>query len=248
GFSSFAGVCKAKAEMYAFLKQSGGVAFYDSMNQNLVQMISEHLGLRKTAYNTNEFRGEFNKQGELTVSIKGKNKKINTKLTGSYNTANIAAAYTVTAAFGVDYLTFVDAIESYSPNNNRSQLVYNGSNIIIADAYNANPTSMDIAIKNLKHFNKPNMVVILGAMKELGADTQKEHLKVLNNVKKMGVTQAHFIGGEYADVKIEAENMNYYDSTEEYLEKMVSGVFENAVILVKGSRSMELEKVLNKYM
>lgn len=247
GFSSFAGVCKAKAEMYAFLKQSGGVAFYDSMNQNLVQMISEHLGLRKTAYNTNEFRGEFNKQGELIVSIKGKSKKINTKLTGSYNTANIAAAYAISGAFGIDYLTFVDAIEEYAPNNNRSQLVYSGSNIIIADAYNANPTSMGIAVKNLNHFTRANKVVVLGAMKELGTETQKEHKKVINSVIKMGVTNAYFIGNEYADVKVEAENLNYFASTEEYLEKMASVKFEDSVILIKGSRSMELEKVINKY-
>lgn len=247
GFGSFSGVCKAKGELYDYLKQSGGIAFYDSSNQNLAQMISDRMGIRKSEYNSADFRGEFNDKGELVISVKGKNIKIRTMLTGLYNSANIAASYTITTSFGIDYLTFVDAIQSYCPTNNRSQLIYNGSNIIIADAYNANPSSVEIAIKNLKHFVRANKVVILGAMKELGIESDKEHLKVIRNVQKSDINRAYFIGEEYEKVKIEGEKFKYYSSTEEFLNAFVGVQFDDSVVLIKGSRSMELEKVINKY-
>lgn len=246
GFGSFEGVCKAKGELYDYLKRRGGIAFYDTANEHLVKMFSERMNLRKSSYNSEDFRGEYNKLGELIVSIKGKSTKINTMMTGFYNTANIAGAFAIAKGFGIEFFNTIEAIEEYCPANSRSQLIHKDSNIIISDAYNANPTSVDAAVKNLKHFTQLSKVVVLGAMKELGLTTNKDHIKVIKTVRSLDVTKAYFVGEEFMNVKIECDNMQYFNTTEELVDAMADISFEDSVILVKGSRSMELEKIIDK--
>lgn len=243
GFGSYEGIIKAKGELFDFIKRTGGIAIYDSSDKVLAQMIDARGGIRKSAYNSSEFSCSQDDKGELVFRLKSKSLEINSSLTGSYNMKNVAAAYTIARAFGIEYTTFVDAVESYYPTNNRSQLIHKKSVIVIADAYNANPSSMECAITNLKEFKGTSKIAILGDMKELGESSPEEHRKIVKMVQKCDFKNVYFIGEEFEQGKIDSDNLHYYHSTDDFLSVIKTIDFSGSVVLVKGSHSMSLEKV-----
>lgn len=245
GFGSIEGIKQAKGELYDFIKLSGGIALYDSSNKVLSDMINDRGGIRKSSYNSNDAKASLNDFGELVVSFKGKSLDIHTNLTGEYNSANIAAAYAISRLFGIEYMTFADAIEGYTPKNNRSQLIHTKNNIIIADAYNANPSSMSCAIDNLCAAKGSSKIAILGAMKELGEASEDEHRTIIDKVTKLNLTEVFFIGEEYISVKDDEPRHKYFSSTEDFMEILPSLNLSGSTILIKGSRSMSLEKVID---
>jgi UDP-N-acetylmuramoyl-tripeptide--D-alanyl-D-alanine ligase len=244
GFGGIEGVKKAKGELYDFLRANHGTAFamwdYDylrDLSKGIPQVISYGT---KDAFITASIH-----QSEpfLSVDITGgiAIEKISTKLTGDYNFPNVLAAVTVGNYFGVKPEEIKTSIENYTPSNSRSQLIEFNSNKIILDAYNANPTSMKAAIENIAKFSVKDKILILGGMAELGESSLQEHQNILSLIKKYQWKDVVLVGGDF--LKLHHPYHSFENSTQakEWFQKQN---FQNTYFLVKGSRSMRMEKIL----
>jgi UDP-N-acetylmuramyl pentapeptide synthase len=214
GFGSFEGVMRTKAELYDYLRQHDGFCFRNTDNPYLAEMAGD---LRSIAYTT----------GTMPEG---------THLVGAYNSENIQAALCVGEYFGVNRETGLEAIRTYVPSNNRSQRTVTDSNTLIVDAYNANPTSMQAAINAFK-----GDTYILGAMRELGEYSHTEHQNIVNMLLERKADTVLLVGDEYRDTTAPYPIFANVDELCEYLQQHpISG----CTILIKGSRSNKLEKVL----
>jgi len=166
---------------------------------------------------------------------------ISTQLVGEYNLPNVLAAVTVGKFFEVPENQIKSAIENYIPSNSRSQLLEKDSNKIILDAYNANPSSMKLAIENFAKKNSENKILMLGAMAELGKESLQEHQQIIDLIKKYPWKQVAVVGGDF--LKLSHSFLSFENSLQAK-EWFLKQHFQNSYILVKGSRSMQMEKVL----
>lgn len=178
------------------------------------------------------------------VSITFNNTSIHSNLIGLYNANNINAAITIGKFFNIEDNIIKEAIEAYSPNNNRSQILEKNSNKIILDAYNANPSSMEVALLNFNQLNENNKIAILGDMFELGKESSFEHKKMIESQINTPKTLFYFVGKEFSNNKIENPNIRFFESFEELKSHLTKNPIVNAFILIKGSRGMALERVL----
>ncbi len=265
GFGGFEGVVKGKTELYRHVFENDGRVFLNDDNEvlrdALVQVFLSTnkplIGLdRLITYGKNArwCKGKIGKSNEfLSVVIAGET--IQTNLVGEYNFENVMAAACVGIHFGVEAKQIKEAIENYVPTNNRSQKIELGSNTIILDAYNANPSSMLEALKNFEKLivgeNTNNGVVVLGQMMELGKYSQEEHKKIVAAVSSSSwqYVKKVFVGKEFEFVSIVVgDNTNngilWFEKTEEVKVWFKQQQFENCYILIKGSRKNELEKIL----
>jgi UDP-N-acetylmuramoyl-tripeptide--D-alanyl-D-alanine ligase len=170
---------------------------------------------------------------------------IKSHLYGGYNAANILAAACIGQHLGVDVNEIVRAAESYEPSNNRSQIIKTSSNLLIMDAYNANPSSMEAAISTFALTGYENKVVILGDMRELGEETDSEHLRLIEFVAEQKFSLVFLVGPEFTRLNTRRENLCFGDSD------LAAMWFEHhrpegCTILIKGSRGIRLEKVVEK--
>ncbi|MEI2740281.1 MAG: cyanophycin synthetase [Chitinophagaceae bacterium] len=166
---------------------------------------------------------------------------LQTQLVGDYNLPNVLATVAVGKHFGVADKKIKPAIENYTPSNSRSQLVEKNSNKIILDAYNANPSSMKLAIENFSKLHAVNKVLILGGMAELGEESIDEHKAIVEAIKQYDWENVVLVGGDF--LKIDHPYLRFQNATEakEWLRQQH---FEDTYLLVKGSRSMQMEKVI----
>ncbi|MCW0481178.1 UDP-N-acetylmuramoyl-tripeptide--D-alanyl-D-alanine ligase [Gaoshiqia sediminis] len=249
GFGSFEGVVKTKSELYDFLRNHSGKCFINSDNELLVKQAA---GLEHLSYGTSD---EAQLQGQpeetsyyLTVKVlfpKGW-LYLKSKLIGSYNFENILAAARIGLHFGVDPLEIQQAIESYQPSNNRSQLIQKGSNRIIMDAYNANPTSMMAALTNFASISHSAKTIILGDMLELGEYAANEHQKIADFIDGHNFDNVFLVGKCFLSVTT-GPKIKKFDNAEllsDYLYQQKP--IEDNLILIKGSRGIQLEKILEK--
>ena len=167
---------------------------------------------------------------------------INTNLVGEYNLPNILLAVAVAKYFAVPNETIKAALENYLPSNSRSQMVEKDGNKIILDAYNANPSSMKAAIENFSKMDGTDKVLFLGGMKELGIESTREHYALINLIKKYTWKNVVLVGDEFNNTA--HGFVSFQDSTEAG-KWFKNQHFKNALILIKGSRSTEMEKVLD---
>ncbi|RYF83039.1 MAG: UDP-N-acetylmuramoyl-tripeptide--D-alanyl-D-alanine ligase [Chitinophagaceae bacterium] len=176
---------------------------------------------------------------DFTKGISG---EVNTSLVGAYNLPNMLAAVAVGKVFGVEEEKIKAAIANYTPSNSRSQLVQKGSNKIILDAYNANPSSMKAAIDNFSKAEGQNKILVLGAMAELGPESLAEHQSIINEIGQHKWKAVLLVGGDFV-----RSNHSFLSFTkpEEAGEWLRQQNMQDAFLLVKGSRSMQMEKVLN---
>ena len=167
---------------------------------------------------------------------------ISTQLVGEYNLPNVLAAVTVGKFFEVPEDKIRSAIENYTPSNSRSQLIEKDSNKIILDAYNANPSSMKLAIENFARKNSENKILMLGAMAELGKQSLQEHQEIIDLIKKYSWKEVVLVGGDF--LKLSHPFLSFENSllAKEWFSNQQ---FQNSYILVKGSRSMEMEKIVD---
>lgn len=247
GFGGVEGVKKGKGELYDFLRAHNGTAFvyadYDylaEMSKGIAHIV--RYGTGEGIVQGNVMQGNTN--GFLTVAISaglGNSSSIKTQLVGDYNLPNILCAAAVGKYFGVPDEKICAAIESYIPSNSRSQLVQRNSNTFILDAYNANPSSMKLAIENFARMAATDKVLMLGAMMELGAESADEHTGIVTLIKQYPWKQVVLVGVDFA--KTHADFLYLPDSTaaKEWLQQQD---FTNTHFLVKGSRSMQMEKIL----
>jgi UDP-N-acetylmuramoyl-tripeptide--D-alanyl-D-alanine ligase len=243
GFGSFEGVIKTKGELYDFLRANNRVAFVNSDNEILTNIAN---GIEQVKYG-NEGNGNFAsaevKDASPFLSIKYNNCTIQTNLIGSYNFENVLAAITIGKYFDVPGTEIASALENYVPTNNRSQLKKTEKNSLIIDAYNANPTSMRASLMNFMNISAENKCVILGDMRELGNDSQKEHEYIVNLLCSYDFKEIHLVGSEFK--KVAASGMNTYENVAELTDFIKGNPIAGSTILIKGSNSMQLIKTVD---
>jgi len=239
GFGSVEGVIKAKSELYDFLRKSGGICF---VNSNDEIQLKQSAGIKAIQFDENS--AKFMEANPF-VKVQFKNAFIESKLIGKYNYHNIAAAIAIGNYFGVSENEMKNAIENYIPSNNRSQIIQKGNNKIILDAYNANPSSMQAAIENFNQLNEPNKIVILGDMFELGNESLLEHQKIADLVTSYNFSVIYLIGKAFSTTHV--KNAFVSESFESFKNSTNYSNINNATILIKGSRGMALERVLDLF-
>ena len=244
GFGGVEGVKKGKGELFEYLKLNHGTAFvnwdFDYL-QNMSNGIQEII-----KYGTIEgfVTGQVDASNPfLSVEITSdfKERIIQTQLVGDYNLSNILTAITIGKYFNVPDEKIKNAIENYTPSNSRSQLIKKGTNQIILDAYNANPTSMNAAIENFAKIESTNKVLILGGMMELGEESIEEHQKIILLVQQYQWKNVVLVGGDFKKLQ---HPFLYFNTSIEAKEWFQQQQFSNATILIKGSRSTAMERVL----
>ncbi|MBN8672718.1 MAG: UDP-N-acetylmuramoyl-tripeptide--D-alanyl-D-alanine ligase [Chitinophagales bacterium] len=245
GFGGIEGVRKGKGELYDFLKTHNGTAFVMWDYQYLHDMSKGMPSIIKYGTGDADIEGQVIKSEPfLEVAItKGSDPgTIQTQLVGDYNLPNVLVAVTAGNYFNIPGPTIKKAIENYSPSNSRSQLVEKGSNKIILDAYNANPSSMKLAIENFAKLPAANKVLILGGMAELGGESLQEHKAISELIQQYNWKAVVLVGGDF--LKIEHPFITFTDAAaaKAWLQDQH---FENTHLLIKGSRSMQMEKVLD---
>ncbi len=245
GFGGVEGVIEGKSEMYQYLSANDKLAFInleDPIQVEKSRMLKAYsFGVNKTNVDINITSVKANP----FVAVNYSNLTISTHLIGLYNANNINAALTIGKYFRIDDVAIKKALESYVPENNRSQLLTKGTNQIILDAYNANPSSMAVAIENFLQLESPNKVMILGDMFELGAESQQEHKAIVDLLLNEDKVKCYFIGSAFYANKMEKSNFWFYNTFEEFSNDIATTEFDASTILIKGSRGMALERTLD---
>jgi len=244
GFGNEEGVRKAKGELFDYLKQSNGMAFIMPDYNYLIEMAEGIQELYTYGKKEADVVGNIVSADPLleVEFIKGIRKKIKTNLVGGYNLSNVLAAAAVGRYFNVNDDKIKTAIENYSPSNSRSQLVQKGSNKIILDAYNANPSSMKLAIENFAKAKEDNKILVLGAMAELGNASLEEHKQLVKEIAKYKWKEVILVGDDFLDTDHPYTNKKTAAEAGQLLQQHK---IENAFLLIKGSRSIQMEKVLD---
>ena len=248
GFGSFEGVKKAKGQLYDWLSAHDGQAFVNVDDDDLYEMaVSRPLSIIPygVAGEDAEILPTSAENPFLRMSIGGE--LLETKLVGSYNAANVMAALAVGRQFGVPLADGLAAIAAYTPSNNRSQMTRTGRNVVIEDAYNANPSSMAAALDNFALLQSDSKIALLGDMRELGEDSVKEHVRILKKLDGCGLTHACLVGEEFKKALDEAGTPAYvkwFATSDELAAALAERPRSGATVLVKGSNSMKMGKVL----
>ena len=246
GFGSIEGVRKGKGELYDYLRANNGTV-YAMWDYDYLQTMSKGIAkvVKYGTINTTDIQGAI-QQSEpfLTVSIlKGAHiPVIQTQLVGAYNLPNVLVAVTAGKYFNIPDEKIKTAIEHYTPSNSRSQLIEKDGNKFILDAYNANPTSMRAAIENFANIQATNKVLMLGGMAELGAESLQEHEGIINLIKQHPWKAVVLVGGDF--LKPDHPFIKMANSTEAaawFKEQQ----FTDTYFLIKGSRSMQMERVIS---
>jgi UDP-N-acetylmuramoyl-tripeptide--D-alanyl-D-alanine ligase len=171
----------------------------------------------------------------------GSSFQVNTRMIGTYNAENVLAAVTIGHFFGLKNNQIKQGIESYEPQNNRSQLTITEKNKLIVDAYNANPTSMQAAILNFDQMDVDAKLLILGDMLELGSESLSEHQKIIRLLEEKGFKEVVLVGKEFHKTVHAFRNFADVSELSDYL---TSKNIVNQYILIKGSRGIQLEKII----
>ena len=241
GFGSFEGVVKTKNELYDYLRNTNGKVFLNNDNPLLKELAHD---LTSVSYGKDD-SADYNAailSSNPYLSIKWNGMEINTNLVGDYNFENVMAAITVGCYFNIEQELIIKALENYSPTNNRSQFIKTEKNEVVMDAYNANPVSMSNSVRNFRNISDDNHLLILGDMKELGNESMNEHQEILNLVKELGFNNVILVGSEFN--KINSGFISFLN-----VEELISHINNNEIrgkkILIKGSHSIHLEKIIN---
>ncbi len=249
GFGSFEGVIKTKSELYDFLRNNKGKCFLNLDNE-ILQKQSE--GLEKLTYGRSKEADLYGvtEGSSVFLTIKALFPKgwlyLKSNLIGAYNFENILAAARVGLFFDIDPLKIQKAIENYSPKNNRSQFIRKGRSQIIMDAYNANPSSMIEALRNFEEMDSSfDKMVILGDMLELGEYSEAEHKKIVEFISEKNFKEIFLVGKCFSELVTDSKIKKFENS--ELLFKFLnqSKILDNKTILVKGSRGIRLERILD---
>lgn len=244
GFGGEEGIKKGKGELFDWLRSSHGAAFINTDYDYLREMCH---GIEKIiSYGTGDAMivgRVLDDEVYLEVAVTGQANipSIKTHLVGGYNLPNILAAVSVGKFFGITDDNIRLALEGYKPTNSRSQLLLKNGNKIILDAYNANPTSMQLAIENFAHMGGDKKVLVLGGMMELGEGSLQEHAAIVNLINKYQWYRVALVGNDYRSLP---NGFAHFNNSADAREWYRAENFENAQVLVKGSRSMQMEKVI----
>ena len=244
GFGSEQGVVLAKSELYDYLKEHNGWIIMNSDDVKQENQVGRY---------SNTFSFSQSKQASINIKLLESQPFLNvatlgttikTHLVGVYNFHNIAAALAIGSYFNLTCNQLKSGLEAYVPSNNRSQIINQNSNDILLDAYNANPTSMEVALQNFNEIQNSNKLAIIGDMFELGATGTKEHLEVVNKAVLFKGCTFYFVGSNFFDQKIAHSTFLFFETFKELQSHLEEITISNTSILIKGSRGMALERVL----
>jgi UDP-N-acetylmuramoyl-tripeptide--D-alanyl-D-alanine ligase len=250
GFGGFEGVKKGKGELYNWLSKNDGCAFINWNNNHLLNMAGENALVKIIKYGTNDnlfCSGKLiNEQPSLLVEWKSESRfgEIKSQLTGSYNFENILAAVCIGNYFKVKPEDIDAAINEYVPDNSRSQIIKKGTNTIILDAYNAKPTSMEAALNNFNKISAANKIVFIGDMAELGSESDEEHKHILSLLSENKYSKIILVGKNFGRFFSPGKGF-HFDDSEKAAAWLKQHLPENTFILIKGSRSTKMEKILD---
>ena len=244
GFGSEEGVIRGKTELYKHLMLNGKLIFLNGNDNKQIEQVGSYSNYFKFGDELADVEIKF-RYANPFVSIIYAGKEIDSQLIGTYNFNNIAAAIAIGQYFKIDTTTIKEAIESYVPENNRSQIIQKGTTKIILDAYNANPTSMKAALDSFSRLDDSNRIAILGDMFELGVTAIKEHKFIADYAKSLNLLKVYLIGSHFNQVKTESDDLIVFESFEDFKTHFNQDLFENSTLLIKGSRGMALERVLD---
>lgn len=243
GFGGEAGVRKGKGELFDSLRNHQGTAFvmsdYDYLNEmsvgikEIITYGAQSGTIQATAIDHN---GMLSVQG-----TKGFEDRIDTQLVGTYNLPNILAAITIGLYFKVPMTKIKAAIEGYTPTNSRSQLMHWHNNQIILDAYNANPSSMKLAVENFAKIVSTEKIMCLGGMKELGDESLLEHQALINYIQTFKWEQVVLVGGDFKECE---HNYLYFENAKEAGQWLKAQNYQQKHILIKGSRGIQMEQMI----
>ena len=245
GFGNFQGVIKAKSELYSFIRQSGGTVFVNRDNELLWELSA---GMNIFSYGSSikaDCTGEITeKDPSIAIAWHSglQHGSLKTRLYGDYNFENVMAAVSVGLFFGINAEDIDQAISSYQPENNRSQITRTDHNILLLDAYNANPSSMSTALNNFRNYTASSKMIILGDMMELGDTSLEEHREIVALIRKFSFNRVCFIGEQFSEAAKGGQELCFagIQQAEKWFR---DNPVRNMTIMLKGSRKMMLEKL-----
>lgn len=244
GFGSLEGVKKAKGEMYDYLHQNQKKIFVNGDDQVLMEILKQKEIKEYMTYGKNEnnlYQANFSKN-KITLTIVFQNESIETKMYGYYNFPNFMAAIAIGTYFSVTKEDIASALATYTPTNHRSQITTWRGSTLIMDSYNANPTSMQVAIENFTMLDAKNKMVILGDMFELGEDSLEEHTHLLQFLQLQNFQKNILVGNEMQKVQDVFPQATYFINSQALKSFLAENDFKDFYILVKGSRGVGLEQ------
>ena len=246
GFGGVEGVIKGKSELYKYLSQTKGTIILniDDSIQNKWKSYSPHYTFGEDA--KADCRLEYLKRKSQPLAISTEGKTIESQLFGEYNYSNIAVAVALGKFFDLNLEQIEEGISGYRPTNNRSQIIQKGTNKITLDAYNANPSSMKASITSFVNNREKKGVVILGDMFELGKQTASAHQEILNLVLETNVEDILVVGKHFFKTQTQDPRVQFFSTLEEIKNFLIQNPFDKSDILIKGSRGMTLETLLEQ--
>jgi len=254
GFGGTEGVKIAKGELYNYLQATNGTIFINTDSPVLAEMKAKR-GLQNTiGYGTqsadNLITGKVTKNAPyVSLEWSGANgigHEVDSHLTGAYNLDNMLAAICIGTYFKLSDAEINAGLSSYQPTNNRSQITQTASNTLICDYYNANPSSMAVAIDNISTMDAKDKVLVLGDMFELGDDSAAEHEAIIQKAIAAPVNQRIFIGKAFYDLK-QGFSADFYETTDDAIKALKSKPVKHSTVLLKGSRGMALERLVELF-
>jgi UDP-N-acetylmuramoyl-tripeptide--D-alanyl-D-alanine ligase len=244
GFGGVEGVIEGKSEMYKYLAANDKLVF---VNLEDPIQIEKSKDIKSFTFGINKESADLkikDIQANPFVIVEYNDFKVESHLIGLYNANNINAAAAIGKYFEVEDSGIKQAIENYIPENNRSQLLKKGSNQIILDAYNANPSSMAVAIANFLQLENQNKIMILGDMFELGNESEKEHKLIIDSLLNQDRSVCYLIGKHFYENKVSDLNIHFFETFDAFADYLKTIRFKDNTILIKGSRGMALERTL----
>ncbi|MFC5196248.1 UDP-N-acetylmuramoyl-tripeptide--D-alanyl-D-alanine ligase [Bizionia hallyeonensis] len=244
GFGGVEGVIIGKSELYKYLISHNKPIFINSADTIQVDKTKNAKTIPfGPSDNKNQLHIQF-LDAKPFVSLSYHDQTITSNLIGAYNFNNIAAAITIGNYFEVDDSDIQKAIENYIPTNNRSQIITKGTTRIILDAYNANPSSMMVALEHFSKQEHPHKIAILGDMFELGPDAENEHQAIVNLAGTLQIDKVFFLGENFYKATSTDSKTTFHKSFQAFKETFNVETLNNALVIIKGSRGMALERVL----
>jgi UDP-N-acetylmuramoyl-tripeptide--D-alanyl-D-alanine ligase len=242
-FGGFENIVRAKSELYQHLIERRGQVFINSQNPILFNMAKRFPSPLFYPAAGDYYHADFISADPYIKFKADNNEEVQTQLLGTYNFENMAAALCVGKFFGVDATAANQAVAGYKPENMRSQIVKKGTNTIILDAYNANPSSMAAAIENLTAMNAKNKILILGDMYELEGEAAQEHLGIGKLIREKGFQYVFLVGELFRSALREIPGAKHFETKQSLMDDLKKNPLTNATILVKASRGIGLETI-----
>ncbi|MFV0501946.1 MAG: UDP-N-acetylmuramoyl-tripeptide--D-alanyl-D-alanine ligase [Bacteroidales bacterium] len=237
GFLSFENIVKTKTELFRYLDKKDHYPIINMDDSSLENYSKTH---RNKAY-TYRTKGIFDYD---TACIEFENNIVNSNLIGHYNNQNLMAAMTLGSIFSVETSKSIKAINEFYPSNHRSQIKKTDNNTLILDCYNANPTSVELAILEFRNKKNLDKVLCLGAMRELGKDSKSEHNRIIEIIKGIGFNSVFFVGEEFKETNYhEINNAKWFETSKELKKYLVNNPIKESKILIKGSRTTKMEEI-----